>query len=190
MQMVYNTIAAVMLRGGLCTKRSTGLPFTREEAVYSAVYLMLCAGTDFSRNTPLLGPKRMWDALPLIGGQLMEAVRGGEAVNEADFLNRVIGRLYALSFKKHIPSFYGPLESILESLQRSRLSDGTKQKLPSMERMTVTLRNVAWVIRYWGVENGQVETPEDGRYGFARNHSGELTFADLVEAPNSERFLS
>jgi hypothetical protein len=48
----------------------------------------------------------------------------------------------------------------------------------------VTIRNVAWVIKYWETENGAVETPEDGQYGFVRNAAGDLTFAD-VSAPQT-----
>ena len=191
MQMVYNVIGGAMLRSAPLNPH-TGLAFSSEDAVYSAVYLMLCAGTDFSRNTPLLGPKRMWEALPTIGGPLLEAVRGTREVNEKLFLNRVVARLYALNFKKHIPVGHdaGSLEHVLRGMQKSKLSDGTKQKLPSMERMGVTLRNVAWVIKYWGVENGQVETPEDGRYGFARNAVGDLTFVDLLKAEEEASSLS
>ena len=94
-------------------------------------------------------------------------------------MNQVIARLYALNYKKHV-GHGGGLESILNGMQRSKLSEGTKQKLPTMARMRVTLQNVSWVIRYWEMENGAVETPDDGQYGFVRDSDGELTFADLV----------
>ena len=183
MQMVYQMLGGTMLK----SMRKLGVS-SEQDAVFGIVFLMLCAGTDFSRSTPLLGPKRMWDALPIIAGALTEAVgwvedEGKRNVNDDKILNQVIAKLYALNYKKHVPgalTFSPSLETVLKGLQKSKLSDGTKQKLPSMERMHVTLRNVKWVIRYWEMENGAMETPEDGQYGFVRDAEGELTFADLV----------
>jgi hypothetical protein len=185
MQQIYKVLARAMLLAKSqqqCINPLTSAPFTDQDAVFSMVFLMLCAGTDFSRNTPLLGPKRMWEALPLICAPLLQAVRGAPEVNQSQFLNLVIARLYAQSFTKHVmcSAFFPPnLELVLQSLQKSRLSEGTKQKLPSAERMRTTLQNIGWVIKYWTMENGDVETPEDGAYGYVRNREGELTFADL-----------
>jgi hypothetical protein len=181
MQLVYRMIGEKMLRVG---RRSSGS--SEQDAVLGAVFLMLCAGTDFSRGTPLLGPKRMWDALPQIAESLMGAVGANRQIDGEAVLNRVIARLYAFHYSKHVGAGLlvlggGGLEAVLKGLQRSKLSDGTKEKLPSVERMQVTMRNVQWVIQYWEMENGTVETPEDGEYGFARDGTtGELTFVDLM----------
>jgi hypothetical protein len=177
MQMVYSMLSGAVRKGLQPTSRAL---ISEREAVLGAVFLMLCAGTDFSRSTPLLGPKRMWDALPQIAEALSQAMRD-EHINEERVLNQVIARMYALNYTKHVRlAAAGGLESVLRGLQGSKLSEGTKQKLPSMERMRVTLRNVVWVIKYWETENGAMETPEDGRYGFVRDAQGELTFADMV----------
>ena len=185
MQMVYTVIAQVMrqCRYNECMNPKTQQPYTDQDAVFSAVYLMLCAGTDFSRNIPLLGPKRMWEALPLISSPLIQAVRGDSIMNEKMFLNLVIGRIYALNYNKHVNKAAVPftLKGVLDSLHVSRLSDGTKSKLPTIERMLMTLRNLNWVIQYWSMENGLVETPLDGTYGYANDSvTGNTTFADLL----------
>lgn len=179
MQMVYRMLGgAVLLTPSVITSKKK----TERDAVFSMVFLMLCAGTDFSRSTPLLGPKRMWDALPEIALALLDAVGCDAVVNEEKVLNQVIGHMYALNYPKHVGALkQARLESVLRGLQSSKLSEGTKEKLPSMERMRVTLRNVCWVIKYWETENGAVETPEDGQYGFVRDAAtGDLTFADTV----------
>jgi hypothetical protein len=48
-----------------------------QDAVHAAVVLMLCAGTDFSRPMPLIGPKRIWEGLPIIADTLLLAAPRG-----------------------------------------------------------------------------------------------------------------
>jgi hypothetical protein len=173
MQMVFATLARAVRRGQT--------DVADQDAVFSMVFLMLCAGTDFSRNVPLLGPKRMWEALPKISAPLVQAVRGEGALNSKAFLNLVIGRMYAMHYSRHVSATYPlTLATVLDALHRSRLSNTTKGKLPTPERMATTLRNVEWVIRYWSTENGAVETPCDGACGYSRAANGEITFADLA----------
>ena len=182
MQLVYMVITKAMRQSKYheIINPSTSLCYSDQDAVFSIVFLMLCAGTDFSRNIPLLGPKRMWEALPCICAPLLQAVTRAEGLNECLFLNLVVGRMYALNYRKHVGAQrHLTLEGVLESLHQSKLSDVTKEKLPTQERMRTTLRNLQWVIKYWSTENGAVETPEDGRYGYARNIKGDLTFVDL-----------
>jgi len=185
MQMLYAVVANAMRQSKYheSINPATGCFYTDRDAVFSAVYLMLCAGTDFSRNIPLLGPKRMWDALPLICAPLLQAVRGEPRLNERRFLNLVIARMYAINFKKHTAEI-NSMQGVLDSLHRSKLSDSTKQKLPSHERLVATLRNLNWVVEYWSMENGSVETPSDGQYGFAIDSTtGNMTFVDLAPSP-------
>ena len=192
MQMIYLVIANAMRQAKYheCIHPHTHQPYTDQDAVYSIVFLMLCAGTDFSRNTPFLGPKRMWEAIPLICSPLLQAVRGSSSssqqldsyspVNYRLFLNSVLGQMYVMSYPRHVPSTGTAmnLKTIMETLQRSKLSTSTKQKLPSLDRLNVTLCNIEWVIKYWTMENGIVETPVDGRYGYVAGANGEITYKD------------
>jgi hypothetical protein len=181
MQLVYKVLSKAMRKG-----LKPDAAFAEKDAVFGAVFLMLLAGTDFSRNTPLLGPKRMWEALPRVGAALLQSVDRREGtVDEAQVMDAVIARMYEQHYSKHVrcsPFFKTNFGLVLQSLQKSKLSEGTKLKLPSPERMLATLRNVRWVVKYWRTENGLVETPEDGHYGYARNRQGELTFVDLCRA--------
>ena len=181
MQMIYSVITRAMRKHQSVLNPLTQKVYTDQDAVFSAVYLMLWAGTDFSRNIPLIGPKRMWDALPLISRPLMQAVRGEGAVNERMFLNLVIARMYAMNYKKHVPPVSPmTLEGVLTQLQKSKLSEGTKKKLPTEERVLTTLHNLNWVVQYWRMENGIVDTPLDGHFGYAQDVKGNMAFADQL----------
>jgi len=125
MQMVYRTITKVMAEAGV--------PGSDPNAVFSIVFLMLCAGTDFSRNTPFLGPKRIWDAIPSISNDLLEALRD-QGMEAKMFLNCIIAKIYALNYQNHLKGMHPSrtqFKDILFLLQKSKLSEGTKKKLPS-----------------------------------------------------------
>lgn len=198
MQLIFYTIAQSMLG---CTKRRLQRQPAEEEnnakkAVHAAVMLMLCAGTDFSRPLPLLGPKRIWEWLPDVGESLLNAAPQGRPVNIPLFANNVVGILYSNLFSKHVSvhaaeghsAGLGPstqiiafLHSILSQIRKARgLSPSTKGRLPSEERVLVTLKNIAWVMEYWTVINGAVATPLDGSNGFVRHKAGGITFEDLA----------
>ena len=186
MQLLYVAITQAMRQCGYtqAINAKTLQPFDDKDAVFTAIFLMLCAGTDFSRNIPLIGPKKIWDYLPEIALPAMQALRGGERVNETMILNMVIGKMYNLTYSKHI----GPLlsaslfEKVTTSLRGSgtKLSQGTKDRLPSVERVRNTIKNLIWVTKYWTTDNGQVETPLEGEYGFARDEQGKMNFQDLI----------
>ena len=196
--------------------RVRGSGFSDAERVASAVFLMLSAGTDFSRGLPMVGPKRLWDQLPAIGPYLLRAVvsssssgssrrvitgacdnnnnRRGEDdtdnyVDEDLYANDVVARLYTCVYKRHLNSSScsgsSSLESVLSQLQGSSLSQTTKDRLPSVEQIAVTVRNLKWVVRYWRMHNGSVETPLDGRNGFCVAEDGSIRFADATNIPTT-----
>jgi hypothetical protein len=164
-------------------------PITRRQysdadAVVSIVYMMLLAGTDFSRNLPQIGPKRMWDALPLVMQSLLVAVNDPTRIDEDFFAQTVVGKLYSNVYDRHLKhSTEDDLTSVLSCLSTSKLSERTKARLPSVERVIATLRNLLWVVTYWSTENGVPETPLDGTYGFARHpETGDVCFSDAMSA--------
>lgn len=219
MQMLYLVIARAMRQSG-CSQAinaTTFEMFSDMDAVYTAAFLMLCAGTDFSRNIPLIGPKKIWECLPFVAVPALQALRGGPTINENLLLNVVIGKLYGLNFSKHIDSLAeGPkkkgvrrgrksaekkqqqaqepplvsavpslvtqfsFEQTMQALKCSKLSMTTKDRLPSVDRMQNTIKNLMWVSEYWAMENGHVETPLDGKYGFGKDGQGIMNFQDLI----------
>jgi len=106
MQLLYLTISQCMWQGARGDVKpinvKTGRPFSDKDAVHSAILLMLCAGTDFSRPLPLVGPKRIWDNLPWFSHSLLQSAPWDEDLDESLFLDGVIAKLYANVFEKHV----------------------------------------------------------------------------------------
>ena len=183
MQLLFTVISHAMRQSGSSKAISTQTfaTFSDEDSVFTAVFLMLCAGTDFSRNLPLIGAKRIWDCLPDIAVPAIQALKGGSQLNETMFMNLVAGKLYGLIYCNHLtcpPSV--PFERILASLKASKLSQGTKNKFPSSQRLQNTIKNLNWVTKYWMMDNGHVETPLNGEYGYAKDSNGNMNFVDLI----------
>lgn len=183
MQLLFAVIARSvwMSMGTPPLNPTTRAVFTDADAVVSAVFLMLSAGTDFSRGLPLVGPKRMWDALPSIAMPLLLAVRGAPEVDEDLFTQNVVGKLYKAVYERQLKKApRSDLASVLGALSTSALAPSTKGRLPTEERVTTTLRNVKWVVKYWETINGVPETPLDGTYGFSMGSDGVVCFHDML----------
>jgi len=197
MHLLYNAIAQSCLRtgGGAVIDIYTQQPYAAADMVHSVVFLMLCAGTDFSRPLPLLGPKRLWESMPSILGVLLHAARK-DGLKPELFAAGVIGPLYSNLFARHVSeeTFFPPgeaqcpplvfLQRVLEQIRQAHtLAPRTRGRIPSQERIMVTLKNIAWVVRYWTVLNAPIEAPLDGSNGFVRNIKGEIVFEDAVAGP-------
>jgi hypothetical protein len=188
-QMLYLTIThAVWQSAGsaqtLCNLH-TRAPFSNADAVQAAVFLMLLAGTDFSRSLPWLGPKRLWDHLPNVIAPLMQAVATADTddkdTTSSMLADLVIAKLYRLVFAKHCSAAgtNNSLRHVMSNLLESKLSPGIKSKLPLHEQVVTTIQNVFWVMAYWKTHNDIIATPLDGTCGFVRSAS-QVTFADLA----------
>ena len=133
----------------------------------------------------MIGAKRIWEFLPEIAVPAIQAIRGGgnHVVNEGMFLNMVIGKMYGLIYKKHLKSaaMGSSFESVMSNIKGSaKLAQSTKDKLPSVQHMRNTIKNLIWVTKYWMMDNGHVETPLNGEYGYARDADGNMNFVDLI----------
>ena len=186
-QLLYITIVQSMWQsvGHQPLNVHTNAAFSNADAVHAAVFLMLLAGTDFSRSLPWLGPKRMWDNLPNIVASLLQAAPADMAADDATIdmcLDLVIAKLYRVVFAKHCSrTAMCSLEQTLAVLHGSTLSDSVKGKFPSREQAVTTVQNVMWVMAYWKTHNGMIATPLDGSNGFARCPvSQQVMFADEI----------
>lgn len=198
MQLLYAVISQSMkqsMRGMMLLNTKTQAPFSDSDLVGAAVWLMLCAGTDFSRSLPLIGPKRIWEHLPSIAPALVQgfAMMSIQKKENHLLLNGVIGKLYKTIFAKHISDPSSNLKNVLERLKRedSKISNRTKALLPSEAQILTTFKNISWVILYWTEINSCVESPLDGSHGFVLDHvagasssssSKNVTFEDLALA--------
>jgi hypothetical protein len=186
-QLLYLTITQAVWQstGGAQTliNAHTGNPFTNADAVHSTVFLMLLAGTDFSRPLPWLGPRRLWDNLPHIVASLMQAASlstpAEDTINMSSDL--VVAKLYRLVFAKHCSrTSASTFDHTLALLQHSTLAQSVRSKFPSRKQLVATVQNVLWVMSYWKTHNNTVETPLDGCNGFVRcPASKQIMFSDL-----------
>ena len=156
-------------------------------AVQAMVVLMLCAGTDFSRPIPLVGPKRIWEALPSVSGALLHAVGDG-GLNYALFADEVIATLYKNVFGRHVSSSAQGFRAVMHALSRApALSATTIGRLPSEGQVATTLKNINWVVyHYWTVINGPIFAPLDGSNGFVPACQGNgVVYEDLRAVKSS-----
>jgi hypothetical protein len=150
------------------------------------VGLIALTGTDFSRHLPQMSGKTVFNSLPEIWGTLMacfDTGRGELRVDEATDL--LVLQLYRAKFHTHTKA-WGPIASLgglLTELHRaSRLSDRVKKTLPTVERITCTVRNANWVLAYWGGcgDHGvDPPNPVQPAYGFRQLANGATDYADL-----------
>jgi hypothetical protein len=175
MQMIYACIAS----------RVSDAP-SSAAAVQAMVVLMLCAGTDFSRPIPLIGPKRMWEALPDVTAPLLSAVGDG-GLNYERFADGVIGTLYKSVFARHVSSSAHGFKAVMHELCHvSSLSPTTIGRLPSEAQLATTLKNINWVVfHYWTVINGPIHAPLDGSNGFVPACQGRGVVYEDLRAVNS-----
>ena len=191
MQLLFHTIAAsvrqCLARGVEPLHPQTLLPFADADMVHAVALFMLCAGTDFSRSLPLLGPKRLWEHLTLVAAPLLAAAPVGEAPNLSLLEDSVIGAIYGSVFGNHLLGCPPTLTAVLARLRTApKLSQRTHAQLPTPEQVRVTLLNVVWVMTYWSTHNAAVATPLDGTYGFVRcPRTAQVVFADTAQSSSS-----
>jgi len=68
---------------------------------------------------------------------------------------------------------------VLQDLQNSKLSDKVKNEMPTYFSLDSTIRNIQWVVNYWGLENSDPLCDFNGSDGFAL-HNNKVVFADSI----------
>lgn len=122
-------------------------------------------GTDFSRNLPLLGVRKIWDMLSdkdVWPGVLHAFNVGSRSLDVEDCCNRLIARMYYEAYRKHISGVEVSLASVLHAISHApKLSERTKKLMPAHGRVSTTVRNVNWLLLYWRC----AQAPRDGATG-------------------------
>ena len=57
--------------------------------------------------------------------------------------------IYAAKYATHVSGTPASLNHVFEALHHSKLSQRTRDSLPSVGRVVCTVRNVNWLLRYW-----------------------------------------
>jgi hypothetical protein len=114
------------------------------------VVLIGLTGTDFTRSLPQVSGRSVYTFMPDLFMALVRCfdpmsgqidVRAG-----ADFL---VSAIYTCKYESHVRGAAGGLDSILSCLQASKLSQRTRDSLPTSAVVLCTLRNINWLLKYW-----------------------------------------
>jgi hypothetical protein len=130
--------------------------------------LIALTGTDFSRNLPLVKPKKLWaivsDILPvLIRCFRMQAEQPEAEQPEAEQPAAVAPKVYVdvdQTIETLVPSIYKGIfpahvrdsqsfGATMASIRASKLGERTKQLLPSEGRAACTVCNANFLLDYW-----------------------------------------
>jgi len=143
---LYTALRDVILQ---CTARMDSPTHCRH---YMSMLLALIGltGTDYTRNMPQVSGKTVFGLLSSVWLPLMRSFNPGTGQLEVQpTVDHVVGCIYAIKYSSHLKTAPGSLKGILDTLQSSKLSQRTRDALPSIPRMACSVRNVNWLIRYW-----------------------------------------
>lgn len=162
-------------------------PSSSESGAYQKQFMRMFAclitltGTDFSRELPLLGPRKIWDILPdrkLWSGFLASYDLSTGRMVPGDMCNKFVRHLYQNKYQKHARG--NTLAEVMRSLSNSKLSDLTKERLPSVARVDVTVRNGNWILAYWSCNPPIRAPPPENEEDAARGRSNSGWIYDHV----------
>ena len=145
---LYQTIRDVCMQ---CMDRMKS-PTHSQHLMSMILALIGLTGTDFTRNMPQLSGKSVFGLLPDLWLDLMVSYDPTTGQLDVDRTsNRLVACMYAIKYATHVKAIKTPtsLHQITEALQRSKLSQRTRDSLPSVGRVLCTVRNVNWLLKYW-----------------------------------------
>jgi hypothetical protein len=136
-------------------------------------FLVALVGCDFTNGLPRVGPKTVWQKLPIIWKPLQKAFNHDK--NEfcvADVGNGVLTTLLCAINRKHVHGHTQSLEQLVTSLRTSpTLQPSIKQKVPTVHELACLVRNSNWVLHYWW--DASLPPREASKhYGFVQNRNG------------------
>lgn len=114
------------------------------------IALIGLTGTDFSRNMPQLSGRAVFGLLPDLWLALIQTYdpQTGQ-MNVQGGTDSLVARIYACKYATHVKAPPTTLHHVFEALHHSKLSQRTRDSLPSVSRVACTVRNVNWLLRYW-----------------------------------------
>jgi hypothetical protein len=146
-------------------------------------------GTDFTRQMPQVSGKSVFAFLPDIYQSLMLSFDTSTGQLDVQFAtNKLVACIYTCKFASHIKVPHPTLQSILSTLQASKLSQRTCASLPTVAQISCTVRNVNWVLNYWSDPTRTPSPTElsDGNpvFGYVKQ-KGLVTYADCADPSNT-----
>ena len=89
--------------------------------------------------------------------------------------DRLVALLYHEKFSKHASS-RKDIAAVINEIKRSSLGDRIKSTIPTAERIDTTVKNVNWVLKYWG-DPATVPNPINETFGY-KLVQGKPQYAD------------
>jgi hypothetical protein len=136
------------------------------------IFMVLLCGCDYSKKLPRIGVRSVWENMSTLVPAMMQCSSYDKDIFSVDVdltINTMIVGLYVRVYSKHIlkNTATNNMSSVLHQLQNSKLSDKTKQDLPTHATLNTMIRNIEWVINYWAIENGDPVCCVDGSNGYS-----------------------
>lgn len=134
---------------GQCMDRMRS-PTHSQHLMSMLLALIGLTGTDYTRNLPQLSGKGVFGLLPDLWLALMVSYDPAAGQLDVDrATDRLVSCIYAAKYASHVKAPPTSLHSVLLTLQHSKLSQRTRDSLPTVPRIACSVRNVNWLIRYW-----------------------------------------
>lgn len=154
----------------------------RDWQLHCLVALIALTGTDYSRNLPLVKPKKLWGILPAVLPVLIRCfgMDSDDATPQLE-VDRAVDALVPAIYRGIFHSHFsvcdeGAFGNTMAKLRASRLGERTKQLLPSESRASCTLRNANFLLQYWTGVNPHSMAQE---FGFREAPSGQVEWDEL-----------
>ena len=184
----YEIINIEILKNMLhsCMKQAIGIGQIQCEQHFThiLVFMVLLCGCDYSRKLPRVGVRSVWDNMHIIVPALLQCTQYD--TNSSHFsvdldlcINTLMVDIYSHVYNKHVKQTDPCIQMVLQDLQNSKLSDKIKNEMPTYFSLDSTIRNIQWVVNYWGLENGDPPCDSGGSDGFAL-HNNRVVFADSI----------
>jgi hypothetical protein len=133
------------------------------------VSLIGLSGSDFTRSLPQVSGKTLYEYLPEIWGRLVQVYNPDEKALNVDLVaDRLVSKIYSLKFGKHcmVGRDGHSYSDVVRQIRASKLSQRTKDAIPSHEVINCNARNINWLLAYWTLHS--YPDPVQPMYGFAR----------------------
>jgi hypothetical protein len=156
------------------------LVMAEEHLTHILVCVMLLCGSDYSRGIPRVGAKVLWEMLDIVVPAFVAAshMSHNAIVVDADYCTDVVfGEIYRAKFGKHVRAEEASFAAVRADLMGSKLSYAVKDSIPTPGHVACTLKNLAWVMHYWALDNGPPPVCAEGSHGFLVA-DGKVRFAD------------
>jgi len=141
------------------------------------IALIALTGTDYSRNLPLVKPKKLWGIMGSIQSNFHCFTESG-FVDVRGAMDMLVASIYRQLFRQQCRG--DDFDGVMKSLGGSRLSNRYKQLLPSNGRALCTLKNANFIFRYWTGQSVVGAELREAQFGFCVRPDGGVDWDESI----------